>query len=76
MFCITMIVDGFGFCVEAVRVSSQGLKKGRTPASWPPQDQKHLSRLNKATDVVENLDLLPGLTGDEVHDKLGNGERP
>jgi hypothetical protein len=76
MFCITMIVDGFEFCVEAVCVSSQGLKEGRTPAPWPPQDQEHLSRLNKATDVVENLDLLPGPAGDEAHDELGNGERP
>ena len=71
-----MVVDGLFDRVETMGIPSKRLEEGRAAAAGPAKNQEHLSRLDEAIEVVQNLYLLPGPASKKAHNKLWNSQSP
>ena len=71
-----MIIDGRFVSVETVGIPSKRLEEGRAAAAGPAKNQEHLSRLDQAIEVVQNLHFLPWPASEKAHNKFRDSQRP
>ena len=72
----TLIVDGLFVRVEAMGIPSKCFEERRAAAAGPAKNQEHLSRLDQAIEVVQNLHFLPWPASEKAHSKLWDSQGP